>query len=386
MIYLDNAATTMVDPAFKDVIDEFLYNNYGNANSNHVAGIEPSFAVDYARGNAAKFFNGNKDDVIFTSGGSEANTLAIVGLANYLKSIKKCHIITTKYEHHSVLNAMKEMERRGFLVTYLDVPDGVADIDQLKMELREDTGLVSVMYVNNEVGTINNVKEIYKLCRSNDTIFHSDCVQAAGTFELDQAEVADLMSVSGHKFHAPKGIGCLYTKFRDKMTPIIFGGEQEGGKRGGTENVAFIAAFGDALEKTRINMTANNDKMRELALEFLDKLSQKECSKISQSTIADAVTVNKIISMRFDGIDSETLINMLSSRGVCISAGSACSSHQVQPSHVLKAIGLTNAEASSTIRVSFSDLTTSKEITEFIDILDECVQDIQKMNMFILEE
>ena len=378
MIYLDNAATTKVDLSLKSLIDTYLYSQYGNSNSKHVAGKQPGLEVEYARSVAASFFNGEKENVIFTSGGSEANTMAIVGLAPYLESIGKKHLITTKYEHHSVLNSMKEMERRGFEVTYLDVPGGVVDLERLKKEIRRDTGFASIMFVNNEIGTINDVHTIYKVCKERGVIFHSDCVQAAGTFPLNNGDIADLLSISGHKFHAPKGIGCLYSKVRDKMTGIIFGGEQEQGQRGGTENVAYIAAMEGAMLNVMEDMTKNNDKVSELKKLFLNLLSQKDFGgNVYSFSIKDHETVDKIISMRFKDVDAESLIYALSDRGVCVSAGSACSSHEVEPSHVLKAIGLSDEDAYSTIRISFSDMTTEEEVRQFTDILAECVNQIK---------
>ena len=375
MIYLDNASTTQVDTSVKNLIDKYLYENYGNAGSVHSFGAESKRAVDVARNQIATSLITSQENVIFTSCGSEANTLAIVGLANHLQSLNLNHIITTKYEHHSVLNAMKEMERRGFEVTYLDVPNGLVQFNDFVAAVRDNTGLVSIMYVNNELGTKNDIKPIYEFCKKREILFHSDCVQAIGTETIELGKTADMVSISGHKIHAPKGVGCLCTLYKDFLSNTIFGGQQEFGIRPGTENVASIVAFGQAMQNLSENKEQISTRIDVVSLGFggrLLQLSEELGFKFECNTSTNRNT-SKILSLRFDNIDAETLVIMLGERGVCVSAGSACSSHSSEPSHALKAIGLTDEQARSTIRVSFSEYNTVAEAHEAAEIVADCV-------------
>lgn len=375
MIYLDNASTTQVDTSVKNLIDKYLYENYGNAGSVHSFGAESKRAVDVARNQIATSLITSQENVIFTSCGSEANTLAIVGLANHLQSLNLNHIITTKYEHHSVLNAMKEMERRGFEVTYLDVPNGLVQFNDFVAAVRDDTGLVSIMYVNNELGTKNDIKPIYEFCKKREILFHSDCVQAIGTETIELGKTADMVSISGHKIHAPKGVGCLCTLYKDFLSNTIFGGQQEFGIRPGTENVASIVAFGQAMQNLSENKEQISTRIDVVSLGFggrLLQLSEELGFKFECNTSTNRNT-SKILSLRFNNIDAETLVIMLGERGVCVSAGSACSSHSSEPSHALKAIGLTDEQARSTIRVSFSEYNTVTEAHEAAEIVADCV-------------
>lgn len=375
MIYLDNASTTQVDTSVKNLIDKYLYENYGNAGSVHSFGAESKRAVDVARNQIATSLITSQENVIFTSCGSEANTLAIVGLANHLQSLHLNHIITTKYEHHSVLNAMKEMERRGFEVTYLDVPNGLVQYKDFVAAVRDDTGLVSIMYVNNELGTKNDIKPIYEFCKKREILFHSDCVQAIGTETIELGKTADMVSISGHKIHAPKGVGCLCTLYKDFLSNTIFGGQQEFGIRPGTENVASIVAFGQAMQNLSENKEQISTRIDVVSLGFggrLLQLSEELGFKFECNTSTNRNT-SKILSLRFNNIDAETLVIMLGERGVCVSAGSACSSHSSEPSHALKAIGLTDEQARSTIRVSFSEYNTVAEAHEAAEIVADCV-------------
>lgn len=375
MIYLDNASTTQVDTSVKNLIDKYLYESYGNAGSVHSFGAESKRAVDVARNQIATSLITSPENVIFTSCGSEANTLAIVGLANHLQSLHLNHIITTKYEHHSVLNAMKEMERRGFEVTYLDVPDGLVQYKDFVAAVRDNTGLVSIMYVNNELGTKNDIKPIYDFCKKREILFHSDCVQAIGTETIELGKTADMVSISGHKIHAPKGVGCLCTLYKNFLSNTIFGGQQEFGIRPGTENVASIVAFGQAMQNLSENKEQISTRIDTVSLGFggrLLQLSEERGFKFECNTSTSRNT-SKILSLRFNNIDAETLVIMLGERGVCVSAGSACSSHSSEPSHALKAIGLTDEQARSTIRVSFSDYNTVTEAHEAAEIVADCV-------------
>ena len=376
MIYLDNASTTKVDESVKELIDKYLYENYGNAGSTHSFGAESKQALNKARSQVASAVSTSPENIIFTSGGSESNTLAIVGLANYLKKCDYNHIITTKYEHHSVLNAMKEMERLGFEVTYLDVSNGVVQYKDFVASVREDTGLTSIMYINNELGTKNEIKTIYDFCKQRGILFHSDCVQATDTEDIKLGEIADMISISGHKLHAPKGVGCLCTLHKYCLSNIIFGGQQEFGIRPSTENIASIVALGQIMENLSQNREEVITKINLISQSFKEKLFRlcDENNIELEYTISPERSTSKICSVRFKDIDAETLTLMLGERGVCISAGAACSSNSSEPSHVLKAIGLTDEQARSTIRISFSDYNTVDEVCCAAEIIVDCIK------------
>lgn len=388
MIYLDNASTTQVSQELKSIIDEYLYDQYGNAGSKHKLGDRAKIAIAESKRILSFVFQTHEDNIIFTSSGSEANTLAIIGLANYLEKNNTKHIITSAYEHHSVLNAMKEMELRGFKVTYLHPnSDGVISVDDFKNAIKEDTGFASIMFVNNELGTKNNIEEMYTLCKENNIIFHSDCVQAISTECLGMEKLADMISVSGHKIHAPKGVGCLCTKVKEHLSNIIFGGEQEFGLRPGTENVAFIKAFSYAANYTYITHKLTVEKLYQLTSLFgytLLKYCERENIKVHFNASSPYKTP-KICSVRFDGVDAETLTLMLSNSDICVSSGAACSSRSSEPSHVLKAIGLSDEEARSTIRVSVSALNTDEEMESAAKIIVDCVKTLQQIGKNINE-
>ena len=376
MIYFDNASTTQVGCELKDVICNYTFGDYGNPGSIHSLGKKSKTAITESRSKIAKALNTKADNIIFTSCGSEANTLGIIGLSNYLLSRKLTHIITTKYEHHSILNSMKEMERRGFEVTYLDVKNGVVSCDELIAAIRDNTGLVSVMYVNNELGSVNRIQQIYSICKGKGILFHSDCVQALGTVPINMENTADLISLSGHKIHAPKGIGCLCIKDKNLLSNIIYGGEQEFGLRPGTENVPNIIAFGIMVKKATTEMRNNLYKIQSVSMHFgaeLMNLCNANGIKYHFNS-PECLNSPKILSVRFDGIEAETLVLMLSSKGLCAGTGSACSNNSVKPSHVLKAIGLSDEEARSTVRFSFSVYNTVDEAKEAAKMVVDCIQ------------
>lgn len=382
MIYLDNASTTQVDEGLKDVIFNYMFRYYGNAGSPHSFGVLSKSALESARKKVADSVHTDTNNVIFTSCGSEANSMAIVGLADYLKKHNLNHIITTKYEHHSVLNSMAKMEKLGFDVTYLDVIGGTIDFAQLVSSVRDDTGLVSVMYVNNELGSVNDVKRIYEFCKSREIFFHADCVQAYGTYRIDMDEIADMITLSGHKIHAPKGVGCLCTKYKGALSNVIFGGEQEFGLRPGTENVASIVALGEMAEKVNKNIEQDYNYIMKLSMIFGGKLVEF-CEKNGVAFHFNAPKSNnspKIISVRFDDVDAETLKIILDTNGVYVSSSSACSSHSVKPSHVLKAIGLSDEEARSTIRISFSSYNTVDEMEMAAKIIVQSVLELKNIS------
>lgn len=384
MIYLDNASTTFSNHIIKEALT-FL--SEGNPGSKHKLGSESKLQIETARRQVAKLLSTFPDNIIFTSSGSEANSLAILGLENYLNDNNLHHIITTKYEHHSVLNSMKEMERRGFDVTYLDVSNGIVNAADVRKALRKDTGLVSIMYVNNELGYVNNIKEIFDLCKSRNIIFHSDCVQAAGfqpIYMNKYDSIADIISVSGHKIHAPKGVGCLCTTKKELLSNVLFGGKQEYGIRPGTENNLGIVAFGIAAQQADENIVCNRKYIKDLARTFWTELNscckQLKLSGIHLNSESNPDKLGKIINLRFDNIDSETLLLLLASNDLMVSSGAACSSNAINPSHVLTAFGLSEKEARESIRVSFSELNTKEEVVNAAKIIANNVSFLRNIN------
>lgn len=375
MIYLDNAATTQVSRRVVDAMLPYFTEMYGNAGSIHTMGTTAAKALQKAREQCAKPLNANPDNIIFTSGGSEANTLAIVGLAEHLKSIGKTHIITTKVEHPSVLEAMKRLFYMGFEITYLS-PDRRGNIDATDVvnAIRKSTGLVSIMAVNNETGNSYDICRIGARCKKQGILFHTDCVQAYGNMHIDvEAYHIDFLTVSGHKFHAQKGVGFLYAKHKEFLRPVILGGGQEFTLRSGTENVPAIVGMGEAAEAAYEALALqDNSGKRKL---FLNELT-KELGEVRINGCPYGGS--KTINLCFDGVDGETLLLLLNNKGVFVSAGSACSAHSAVPSHVLTAIGLTSDEARSSIRVSFSTHTSNEEICEAARIIADSVKKLQR--------
>lgn len=381
MIYLDNAATTKVNPSLKKIIDKYMYIEYGNPGSPHEAGELAKDAINTSKHRIGEFLKTTPNKIIFTSCGSEANTLAILGLEKYLKKHKKTHLITSEYEHRSVLNAFREMERRGFKVTYIKPCRGHILVSDVNKAINHKTGFVSIMYVNNEIGTINDVRGIYELCLSRGIIFHSDCVQAAGSIDINAEVTADMISISGHKLHAPKGVGCLYVNNRSILSNIICGGKQEWGIRPGTENVTSIAAFGEAVK----HMDIHSDKRCMEILKYAFETSlMEECTKRAISfrinNFFDSLRTSKIISVTFPEIDAVTLVMTLS-ESVCISTSSACSDSNMIPSYVLKSCNFTDDEALSTVRISFSSFNTVSEVKDAARIIAETIYFL-KCNIF----
>ena len=328
----------------------------------------------------AALINAEPEQVIFTSGGSEANNLVFHGLKDYLKSVGKTHILVSAVEHDSVLRAAESLIKDGFHVEYIPV-SSECRVSPAVIEdaLRADTGLVSVMFANNETGAINPIEDIGTICMKRGILFHTDCVQAAGCYPIDVVKIGcDFLSVSSHKIHGCKGIGALYAKDKSKLTPIVYGGsEQEFGLRGGTENVAGIVGFGKACEISSKSLHEDTVWVSTLKQRFFMALNEalkdtgdESCVHVNGMSI---LTPGKTINLRMDGVDGETLLLMLDGKGVCVSAGSACRSHEAEPSHVLSAMGLSKDEARSSIRISFSKKNTADEAVRAAQILAGCI-------------
>ncbi len=371
-VYADNAATTSVSKTALDAMIPYLTTQYGNPSSLYSFAQEAKEALEEARKTVADIIGAEPKEIYFTSGGSEADNQAIVSMARFGAIKGKKHLISTKFEHHAVLHTLKQLEKQGFEVTLLDVhEDGVVRLEDVEAAIREDTALVTIMFANNEIGTVQPIKEIGELCRSKGIPFHTDAVQAAGHMPINVKEMnIDLLSMSGHKFHAPKGVGVLYAKRGMPLFNIIEGGAQERGKRAGTENIPGIVALAAALKESVDNMEANTAKI----VPMRDKLFA-ELSKIPHSKINGSLEhhVPGTVNMCFEGIEGESLLLMLDAKGICASSGSACTSGSLDPSHVLLSIGLPHEVAHGSLRLSIGEYNTMEEIDYIIKVVPEVV-------------
>ena len=377
MIYLDNAATTKVSQEVRDAMFECMENNYGNPGSIHSAGRDAYKAVWDAKVKLGNIINGEPEHVIFTSGGSEANNLALMGISSHLEQLGLTHIITTAVEHKSVLNPLKQLSFDGrFDVTYIKPDeDGSISLQKIKDSITDKTGVLSVMGVNNETGNLHDLKALGNLCRREQLFFHTDCVQAFCQTPIDVNEFEiDFLTASAHKIHGPKGVGMLWCRFNHMIDPIILGGKQEFGLRAGTENVPGIVGFGVAAELAAKRIESEKN-------EYTRKIN--ELNRRLFSELGEIIHINgtpyegsKTINYRFDGVDGETLVLALNAAGIMVSAGSACNSHSAEASHVLKAYGLTDRESRSSIRISLSKYTTMEDI---IFAADQIIQSVRML-------
>ena len=378
-VYADNAATTSVSKTALDAMLPYLTENYGNPSSLYAFAQKATEAVAQARATVAACLNAEPREIYFTSGGSEADNQAIISAAKAGARKGKKHLISTKFEHHAVLHTLKKLEKEGYEVTLLDVhEDGVVRLEDVAAAIREDTALVTIMFANNEIGTVQPIKEIGALCREKGIPFHTDAVQAAGHMPIDVKEMnIDMLSISGHKFHAPKGVGVLYAKKNMPLFNLIEGGAQERGRRGGTENVAGIVALAAALKESVDNMEANTAKI----IPMRDKLFA-ELSKIPHSKINGSLEhhVPGTVNMCFEGIEGESLLLMLDDKGVCASSGSACTSGSLDPSHVLLALGMPHEIAHGSLRLSIGEYNTMEEIDHIIKVVPEVVEYLRNMS------
>lgn len=374
IIYFDNFATTSLNEEIFNEMKKFLIFNYSNPSSLYEFSQKSRVAIEKSRENISNYINAEKNELFFTSGGTEADNWALMGLTLF-KGRKNGHIILTAFEHSAIIETAKFLENRGFDVTFIN-PDkeGFIDKKDIVNAIREDTILVSVMYVNNEVGTIQDIKTICNLVKEKNSniVFHTDAVQALSELEIDVKDLnVDLLSISGHKVHAPKGIGALYIKSGTDIENFIFGGSQERSRRAGTENVAGIVGFSKAIDILRIKREENVSKRFALRNYFLKKIKENfENYKINGS-IENRSSGN--INISFLGIDKEMIIMSMDFKGICISGGSACSSGSVENSHVLTAMDIDEELKNSAIRISFGENNTFGEIDEFIIALKEII-------------
>ena len=381
LIYLDNNATTKVDPQVLEAMLPYFKEEYANPSSVYEFAKRSNHAVREARGVIKDFYNARDEkEIIFTSCGSESANTAIRGVLNMNKN--KRHIITTKVEHPCVLNLYRALEKEGYRVDYIGVnSNGELDLEQLKEAIDEDTALVSVMYANNETGVVFPIKKISEIIKSKnpETKFYVDAVQVTGKLAIDVQDLGvDLMGISGHKFHAPKGIGALYVNSKTLITPLIIGGHQERGKRAGTENVAGIVGFGAACEISSKSLHEDCIWVSTLKQRFYmaltDALKKSGRTEIGRTNGPSVLNPGKTLNLCLSGIDGQTLLLMLDGKNICISAGSACRSHEAEPSHVLTAMGLTADEARSSIRISFSRMNTADEAVDAANIIASCIE------------
>ena len=378
-VYADNAATTSVSKTALDAMMPYLTDFYGNPSSLYAFGQKAAEALAASRETVANCLNADPKEITFTSGGSEADNQAIITAARLGARKGKKHLISTQFEHHAVLHTLAKLEKEGYEVTLLNPhEDGVIRVEDVENALRDDTCLVTIMFANNEIGTVQPITEIGALCRERKVLFHTDAVQAAGHTPIDvKAMNIDMLSISGHKFHAPKGVGVLFARRGIALTNIIEGGAQERGKRAGTENVSGIVAMAAALKESCDHMEENTAKI----IPMRDKLF-RELGKIPHSRINGSLEhhVPGTVNMCFEGIEGESLLLLLDDNGICASSGSACTSGSLDPSHVLLSIGLVHEVAHGSLRVSFSEMNTEEDVDHIIEALPKVVGRLREMS------
>lgn len=380
VIYFDNAATTKVkDEVFKEMVP-YLTQEYGNPSSIYNIGRKAKKAIEEAREKVAKLIGADKNDIYFTSCGSESDNTALKGIA-YSNKNKGNHIITSKIEHHAILESCKQLETQGFEVTYINVnKDGIIDLEELRNAIRENTILISIMFANNEIGTIQPIEEIAKIAKEKNIIFHTDAVQAVGNVPINVKDMGiDMLSLSGHKIYGPKGIGALYVKKGIEFTKFMNGGHQEKNKRAGTENVASIVGLGKACELSEIGLKQHIKHVEELRNYYNREIQNRIENVKINGTMEKRLPGNSNIS--FKGIDAGGLLLELDKKGICASSGSACTSGDAEPSHVLTAIGLDPEYIQGALRITIGEFNTKAQIDYLVENLVEDVNKLRKIKM-----
>lgn len=379
-VYADNSATTKISKNVLDAMLPYFTEGYGNPSSLYALGQEARAAIDEARHKVAVALGAGKDnEIYFTSGGSEADNWAIKGVAHEMAKKGKKHIVSTKFEHHAVLHTLDALQKEGFEITLLDVhEDGLVRVDELKAAVREDTALVTVMFANNEIGTIQPIAEIGEFCREKGILFHTDAVQAVGNVEINVQDMKiDLLSLSAHKIHGPKGVGALYCRNGIRIETLINGGAQERSKRAGTENTAGIVGLGVAITDAVSDINARCEKLKALRDRFIDGALKIERSRLNgdrEKRLAGSA------NLCFEGIEGESLLLWLDHNGICASSGSACTSGSLDPSHVLLSIGLPHEIAHGSLRISFSDENTVEDVDHILNVLPEIIDKLRAMS------
>lgn len=378
-IYADNAATTKINPVAMDVMNKCMTEVYGNPSSLHSAGQKAAEVMQKAREDIAQVLGADFREIYFTSGGTEADNQAIYSAAAFGEKKGKKHIISSAIEHHAVLHTLQRLEKDGFEVTLLDVgEDGVVRPEDVRQAIREDTALVTIMYANNEIGTLQPISEIAAICREKKVIFHTDAVQAVGHVPINVREQnIDMLSLSAHKFHGPRGIGVLYVRKGVPLFNLIEGGAQERGRRPGTENLPAIAGMAAALKEAVSHMAAAEEKvssLRDILIEGLSKIPHARLNGDAKRRLPGNV------NFCFEGIEGESLLLLLDNKGVAASSGSACTSGSLDPSHVLLALGLPHEVAHGSLRLSLSEENTKEEMYYIIDAVREVVEYLRDMS------
>ena len=378
-VYADNAATTKVSNTAFNAMLPYFKELYGNPSSLYTLGQKSQEAIFSARETVAEYLNCDIKEITFTSGGSEADNQAIISAAYLGAKSGKKHIISSAFEHHAVLHTLEKLKKEGFEVTLLPVhSDGLVSVEELKDAIREDTALVTIMFANNEIGTVQPIAEIGKICREKGVIFHTDAVQAAGHIKIDvKAQNIDMLSISSHKFHGPKGAGALYVRKGIPILNLIEGGAQERGKRAGTENVPAIVGMAAALKESCESLERNFNYVKSLRDMIASELSKIPHSKINgdlEQSLAGT------LNMCFEGIEGESLLLLLDDRGISASSGSACTSGSLDPSHVLLALGLPHEVAHGSLRISLDEYNTKEEAEHIIKNVPEVVEYLRSMS------
>ena len=376
-IYADNAATTKMSDVAVQAMLPYFQDIYANASSVHLLGQRSAAALFTARQQVAKVLNCAPKEIYFTSGGSEADNQALISAAALGRQQGKCHIVSTAMEHHAMLHTLEELKKQGFAVTLLrPEADGIVTAKQVAEAITDDTCLVSIMYANNETGAIQPIREIGALCHERGLIFHTDAVQAAGHVDIDVArDNIDLLSLSAHKFHGPKGIGLLYAQSKIQLTSLIRGGGQERGKRAGTENLPGIAGLAAALTDAQANMQKNTEyitRLRDALRKGLDAIDGASFNGSRKHCLPGTINYS------FAGVNGEALLSLLSNEGICCSSGSACSAGSIEPSHVLLALGLSREMAQSALRFSLCEYNTMEEVETIIAKVTEAVSRLRR--------
>ncbi|NLP29349.1 MAG: cysteine desulfurase NifS [Clostridia bacterium] len=378
-IYMDYASTTYTK---KEVVDEMLpyfTENFGNPSSIYSLSRTTKRAIDVSRDRVAKALNADASEIFFTGSGSEADNWAIKGIA-FANKKKGNHIITTQIEHHAVLHACEYLEKHGFEVTYLPVnEEGFISVDDLAAAIKDTTILVSVMFANNEIGTIQPIKEIGRLCREKKVLFHTDAVQAVGNVSIDVKDMnIDLLSLAGHKFYGPKGVGALYIRKGVRIDNLIHGGGQERARRAGTENVAAVVGLGKAIELAVTNMEEKNEKLIAMRNKLIDGLLKVPYTRLNGPKSENRLAGN--VNVCFQFIEGESVLLLLDDAGICASSGSACTSGALDPSHVLLAIGLPHEIAHGSLRLSLGESNTEGEVDYVLEVVPKIVARLREMS------
>lgn len=378
-IYVDNAATTRLSDVAYEAMKPMMQEIYGNPSSLHHIGQIAKEHLDDARARVAKCINANPNEIYFTSGGSEADNQAILTAAYNGEKRGKKHIISSKFEHHAVLHTLDKLKKEGFEIQLLDVyNNGIVKVDDVKKAIREDTALVTIMTANNEVGTVQPIKEIGEICKENNVIFHTDAVQAVGHIPVDVKDLGvDMLSVSGHKFHGPKGVGFLYCRKGILLQNLINGGAQERGKRAGTENMASIVGMAAALEDACANLDKNAKYVSKIRDKIIDGVSDIEMCKLNGDC---EHRLPGTINFSFEGIEGEGLLLLLDQDGICASSGSACTSGSLDPSHVLLSMGVPVESAHGSLRLSLCEYNTEEEADVIINSIHKVVKYLRSIS------